>query len=55
MRQPKPFFRAQTQSWFVQFGKEQVPLGRDEKKAWDKYHDLMSERRKSFVTTSSSP
>ncbi|HVX10003.1 MAG TPA: site-specific integrase [Pirellulales bacterium] len=42
MRQPKPFFRKQTQSWYVQIGKRQHNLGRDEKEAWAKYHELMS-------------
>ena len=54
MREPKPFFRNQTQSWYVQFGKEQIPLGRNEKKAWEKYHDLMGERRKSVVSADDS-
>ena len=42
MRQPKPFFRKQTRSWYVQIGKKQVPLGKDEKAAWDKYHQIMA-------------
>jgi integrase len=49
MREPKPFFRIQTQSWYVQFGKQQIPLGRDREAAWEKYHKLMAERRKGVV------
>ena len=41
MRTPKPFFRKQTKSWYVQLGKRQINLGRDEKAAWKKYHELM--------------
>jgi integrase/recombinase XerC len=41
MRRPKPFYRRQTGSWYVQVGKQQIPLGRDEKQAWIKYHALM--------------
>lgn len=41
MRRPKPFFRRQTGAWYVQIGKQQIPLGWDEKRAWDKYHALM--------------
>ncbi|MFK7770377.1 MAG: hypothetical protein AB8B55_24415 [Mariniblastus sp.] len=43
MRTPKPFFRKQTKSWYVQLGKRQINLGRDEKAAWKKYHELMLE------------
>ncbi|MEM9657743.1 MAG: site-specific integrase, partial [Planctomycetota bacterium] len=44
MRIPKPFFRKQTQSWYVQIGKKQVNLGRDEQDAWDQYHKIMAQR-----------
>jgi integrase len=42
MRRPKPFYRRQTASWYVQIGKHQIPLGRDEKLAWDQYHAIMA-------------
>ncbi len=42
MRQPKPFFRKQTKTWYVQIGKRQINLGRNKQEAWDKYHELMS-------------
>lgn len=45
MKQPQPFFRKQTQSWYVQLGKRQVPLGKDEAKAWAEYHKLMAGKR----------
>jgi len=41
MRTPQPFFRKQTQTWYVQLGKQQHNLGKDEAKAQDKYHELM--------------
>ncbi len=49
MREPKPFYRTQTQTWYVQLGRQQINLGRDEKAAWDKYHALMDERRRGIV------
>lgn len=42
MRQPKPFYREQTKSFYVQLRGKQHNLGRDEKAAWAKYHELMS-------------
>ena len=45
MRQPAPFFRAQTQSWYVQIGKRQINLGRDKEQAWTEYHELMTDRQ----------
>ena len=44
MRQPKPFFRKQTRSWYVQVGKRQINLGRHEEEAWAKYHELMASK-----------
>lgn len=45
MRQPKPFFREQTKSWYVQLGKKQVNLGADKADAFRKYHSLMADRQ----------
>jgi len=45
MRIPKPFFREQTQTWYVQIGKKQHNLGKDKDKAQTKYHRLMSGRQ----------
>jgi len=42
MRQPKPFFRKFTQSWYVEIRGRQINLGRDEKQAWAKYRQLMA-------------
>jgi len=33
-----------TDSWYVQFGKRQVNLGKVESAAWEKYHELMADR-----------
>lgn len=41
MRTPKPFFRAQTQSWYLQIHGRQINLGRDEKAALREYHRIM--------------
>ena len=46
MKQPKPFFRRFTTSWYVQIDKRQVNLGRDKQLAWEKYHELMAGREK---------
>lgn len=48
MKQPKPFFRKFTGTWYVQVGKQQIALGRDKKAAWAKYHEIMAGRR--FLT-----
>jgi integrase len=42
MRQPKPFLRKQTETWYVQIGKRQINLGPDKELAWAKYHELMA-------------
>ncbi len=44
MKQPKPFYRRFTKTWYVQIGKRQINLGRDKKLAWEKYHELMAKR-----------
>lgn len=41
-RQPRPFFRKQTQSWYVQIRGRQFPLGRDQEEAFLRYHHLMA-------------
>lgn len=50
MREPQPFFRKQTQSWYVKLGKDFIRLGTDETDAREKYHEIMSKRRKQTVT-----
>ena len=45
MREPKPFFRNQTRSWYVQIGKKQHNPGLDEQVAKQKYHALMAGRQ----------
>jgi integrase len=46
MRQPTPFFRKQTQTWYVQIGKKQINLGKDKKEATKRYHQLMAEHKR---------
>lgn len=43
MRQPQPFYRKSKQAWYVQIGKRQISLGKDEKQAWKRYHQVMTE------------
>jgi integrase len=45
MRQPKPFYRSQTKTWYVQIGKKQHNLGPDEAAAKRKYYALMADRQ----------
>lgn len=42
MRQPKPFFRNFTQSWYVEIRGKQINLGRDKELAWAKYRQLVA-------------
>ena len=42
MREPKPFFRKSTRSWYFKQGKKFIPLGKDKEEAHKKYHALMS-------------
>lgn len=41
MKQPKPFFRKYTQSWYVQVGGRQIALGKDEAAALAKYRQIV--------------
>ena len=41
-RQPKPFFRKQTQSWYFSSGGKQHSLGKDREAAFKKFHQLMA-------------
>lgn len=49
MREPQPFFRKQTKSWYVQLNGKQVPLGKDKTAAFAKYHELMAKRKAGVV------
>lgn len=51
MRQPKPFYRKSKQAWYVQIGKRQISLGKDEKQAWKHYHQVMAENEPIKDTT----
>ena len=41
-KRPEPFFRQQTQSWYVTLNGKQHPLGKDESEAWRQYYILMA-------------
>ena len=45
MREPRPFFRKQTQSWYLQLGDQWIPLGKDKAEALEQYHQIMMNRR----------
>ena len=53
MREPKPFFRKFTKSWYVEIRGKQINLGRDKDKAWAKYRQLIAtpEELDSHTTT----
>jgi integrase len=55
MRQPKPFFRKFTGTWYVQIGKQQINLGKDKAAAFQKYHELMCSRGRAKTTFDSVP
>ncbi|QDU82632.1 Tyrosine recombinase XerD [Polystyrenella longa] len=42
-RQPKPFFRKDRQTWYVQIRGKQYRLAQDETLAFQKYHELMAQ------------
>ena len=43
MREPKPFWRSSKQAWYLQINGRQRSLGKDKKKAWERYHQIMAE------------
>ncbi len=42
MKQLQPFFRESKNGWYLQLGRRQVSLGKDKKKAWKRYHEIMA-------------
>lgn len=42
MRQPKPWFRKRTKSWYVQIDGRQINLGTRKRDAWNRYHEIMA-------------
>ena len=42
MKQPQPFFRESKNAWYLQLGRRQLSLGKDEKKTWKRYHEIMA-------------
>jgi integrase len=45
VREPKPYLRKANQTYYVQLGKKQIPLGTDKAKAWEEYHKVMAGHR----------
>jgi hypothetical protein len=48
MRQPRPFYRQYTGSWYVQLGRQQINLGKDEEEAFRRYHEMLARRGRSI-------
>jgi hypothetical protein len=49
MRQPKPFYRRQTRSFYVQLDDRQINLGPDEAEAFRCWHLLMAGADESVI------
>lgn len=45
MKEPKPFLRAQNQTYYVQLGKKQIPLGKDKAEAHRLCHQILAGHR----------
>lgn len=50
-REPQPFFRELNQTWYLQLGKRQINLGKDKDAAWERYHELMKDRKEVEATS----
>jgi integrase len=50
MRQPKPFFRKFTNTWYVTLSGTQINLGADKEEAFQKYHELMAGRGRATIS-----
>ena len=54
-KHPEPFWRKQTNCFYVQIGKKQVRLATDEAEAWRLYHELMARPSEQAESTAPSP
>ena len=43
-RQPKPYFRKQTKSWYCSIAGRQISLGKGRARAFEKFHELMADQ-----------
>lgn len=50
MRTPKPWFRKQNKTWYVEIGGKQVNLGTDKRLATEKFRKLMADYKPGVVT-----
>jgi hypothetical protein len=55
MRQPKPFYRTQTPSFYVQIDGRQFDLGPDEAEAYRRWHLLMAGADESVIAAMNQP
>lgn len=46
MKKREPFYKKSHRAWYVQLDGRQIRLGTDERAAWDRYHELMAERKR---------
>ncbi|MEM9411834.1 MAG: tyrosine-type recombinase/integrase [Planctomycetota bacterium] len=44
-RQPKPYLRKQTKSWYCSINGQQISLGKDREAAFQKFHELMARKQ----------
>lgn len=51
MRAPKPWFRKQNKTWYVEIGGKQVNLGKDKRLATEKFRKLMADYRPGAATS----
>jgi hypothetical protein len=51
---PKPFFRPKKNRWYVQLDGKHVNLGPDKDQAFERYHQLMTDRNKTIPIVSCS-
>lgn len=54
-KMPEPWWREDRQAWFVQIDRKRHNLGRNKKKAWQRFHTLMAEppKRASIIASDS--
>ena len=55
MRQPRPFYRKQTRSFYVQLDDRQINLGPDEADAYRRWHLLMAGADEAVITAMNQP
>lgn len=52
-KKPEPWWREDRQAWFVQINRKRHNLGKDKKKAWQRYFELMAQPQKRVIASDS--